>query len=325
MHAALLRRFGGPEVLQIEDIPAPQPGPGELQIKVHAVSINRSFDLLVRADNHNNQYEIKLPMVLGMDPSGTVTAVGESISRFKIGDRVSATLNVTRSGGDAEYCVVPERSAVPIPDGVSFADATVITRHYPQAFGLAYAAELRAGDFLLVMGAAGGLGSCAVQVGKVLGAKVIAGAGADERVKAAMDLGADFGVNYRTKDLADEVKRLTEGHGADVVFENIADPTLWPGAFYSMAVGGRLVTVGAHGGGTVPLDVRALYHRRLKIMSGTGSTRPEDFDRSLQMAAAGKLKVLIDRVLPLSAVQEAHRLAESNQVTGKIILDPTLG
>src|SRR5439155_25632054 len=163
---------------------------------------NRSFDLLVRADNHNKQYDIKLPMVLGMDPSGTVSALGDGVTRFKIGDRVSPTLNVTRSGGNAEYCVVPERSAVPIPDAVSFADATVITRHYPQAFGLAYAAELKAGDFLLVMGAAGGLGSCAVQVGKVLGARVIAGAGADERVKAAMGLGADFGVNYRTHDLA---------------------------------------------------------------------------------------------------------------------------
>src|SRR5919201_2005060 len=115
------------------------------------------------------------------------------------------------------------------------------------------------------MGAAGALGSCGVQVAKLLGAKVIAGAGSDERVKVALSYGADFGINYRRQDLAQEVMRITESHGADVVYENIGDPTLWPGAFNSLAWAGRLVTAGGHGGGKVTLDVKRLYLRRMRV------------------------------------------------------------
>jgi NADPH:quinone reductase-like Zn-dependent oxidoreductase len=118
--------------------------------------------------------------------------------------------------------------------------------------------------------------------------------------------------------------RITEDRGVDVVFENIGDPTLWPGAFNSLAPGGRLVTVGAHGGGLVTLDVRRLYSRRLQVMSGIGTERRDDVERSLQLAAAGQIRVLIDRVMPLREAAAAHRLVEENQTLGKVILDPTL-
>jgi len=177
---------------------------------------------------------------------------------------------------------------------------------------------------ITVAAAAGGLGSALVQVAKSLGARVIAAAGTDARVEAAVALGADAGVNYRRLDLDTEVKRITAGHGANVVFENIGDPALWAGAFSALAPGGRLVTVGAHGGGFVTLDVRRLYQQRLRVISGLGADRREDLERSFELAAAGKLKILVDRVMPLSEAAAAHRLVASNAPLGKVILDPTL-
>jgi NADPH:quinone reductase-like Zn-dependent oxidoreductase len=162
-----------------------------------------------------------------------------------------------------------------------------------------------------------------VQVGKVMGAKVIAAAGADERVELAKGLGADYGVNYRTHDLAAEVKKITGGEGVNVVSENIADPTLWPGAFYSLAPGGRLVTAGAHGGGKVELDVNHLYINGIRIQGGTGQAR-EDFDLALKAAADGKLKAPVDRIVPLKDAVAAHELLAKSSTLGKIILDPTI-
>ncbi len=173
------------------------------------------------------------------------------------------------------------------------------------------------------MGASGGLGSAGVQVAKTLGAHVIAGAGADERVAAAMKMGADAGVNYRASDLAAEVRRITDGRGVNVVFENIADPDLFPKAVAAMARFGRLVTAGGHGGGIVPLDVNRLYLNQLTIIGATGET-PGDGAASLQAAAEGRLTVLIDQVLPLSQAVQAHETVAARDSLGKIVLDPTL-
>ena len=169
-----------------------------------------------------------------------------------------------------------------LPDEISFAEGTVITRHFPMAFNLlASKANLKPGEWVLVMGATGALGSSCVQVAKMLGARVIAGAGADERVALAKRFGADFGINYRKQNLAEEVMKLTDGRGVAVVCENIADPTLWPGAFNSLAMGGRLVTAGAHGGGNVNLDVKRLYMKRLRIIGAAG-THLSDVDKAFK-------------------------------------------
>ena len=168
------------------------------------------------------------------------------------------------------------------PDSLDFATATVVSRHAPTAFTLLRdRAKLQAGEWVLVMGAAGGLGSAGIQVAKYLGAKVIAAAGAAERVKVGLDLGADAGVNYRAQDLTIEAMRITEGKGVNVVFENIGDPDLFPKAFAAMARRGRLVTAGGHGGGIVPLDVNRLYQNHLTIIGATGET-PEDVDAQPQ-------------------------------------------
>jgi NADPH2:quinone reductase len=344
MKAIVFEKFGGPEVLCLQEVPAPVPDVGEILVRVHSVSVNRTFDLVVRQGNY--PVKVALPHVLGVDPTGVVTELGPGVDKLKLGDRVAVTsfiacgnckqcvkgeeanclrsrhIGLHRWGGYAEYVAVPARNALKLPEHISFAAGSVITRHFPMAFNLLTKADFKTGDWVLVMGAAGALGNCCVQVAKMFGAIVIAGAGADERVELAKSLGADFGINYRTRNLADEVMRLTNGEGVDVVCENIGDPTLWPAAFNSLGIGGRLVTAGAHGGGAVSLDVRKLYLRRLRVI-GVAGTNLADVHRALEAASAGKIRAIIDRIIPLRKAAEAHQTLEQNQTLGKIILDPT--
>jgi NADPH2:quinone reductase len=347
MKAIVLREFGGPEMLQLEDVPTAKPAGGEVLVKVHSVSVNRTLDLIVRQGNY--PVKVQLPHVLGVDPAGVISGLGEGVNNFNVGDRVavlsfiacrqcrtclkgdeanclsSRHIGLHRWGGYAQYVTAPARNTFSLPDNLSFAEGSVITRHFPMAFNLlAHKAEVQAGEWVLVMGATGALGNCCVQIAKMFGAKVIAGAGADERLAAAQSYGADFGVNYRKQNLSEEVMRLTGGQGVDVVCENIADAALWPGAFNSLAVGGRLVTAGAHGGGAVTLDVKRLYMRRLRVIGAAGTHRP-DVDKALEAARVGKIRAIIDRTMPLGDAAEAHRILESHQTLGKIILDPTQG
>ena len=334
MKAIVVREFGPPSVLRYEEVPTPEPGPGEVLIQVHAVSVNRTLDTVVRAGKYARR--VTLPIILGVDPSGVVTRLGPGVTERKVGDRVTVQLRVGPEsgadsiralgvhawGGYAQYvCALADRTAI-VPDSLDFATATVVSRHAPTAFHLLRdRAQLKAGEWVLVMGAAGGLGSAGIQVAKYLGAKVIGAAGAAERVKVGLDLGADAGVNYRSQDLTVEAMRITEGKGVNVVFENIGDPDLFPKALAAMARRGRLVTAGGHGGGTVPLDVNRLYQNHLTIIGATGET-PDDVAISLKAAAEGKFKGLIDRIMPLSKAIEAHEWVESRGGVGKVILDP---
>jgi len=345
MRAITIREFGGPEALRLEELPTPAPAANEVLIRVHAVSVNQTLDLKVRAGVYRQ--DLRFPLVLGVDPSGEVVATGKDVPNERVKQRVSVLATIRcgqcrfclkaredscerirhvgldRWGGYAEYIAVPAENALSIPDQLSFAQATVITRHFPVAINLLLnQALLKENEWVLIMGAAGALGSCGVQISKVRGANVIAAAGTDDRAEACRDYGADHVINYRRYDLQQEVMRITNGHGVDVVFENIADPTLWPGAFNSLAFAGRLVTAGAHGGGIVPLDVKRLYLRRLRVIGQPG-TNLKDVELALELARTGKIRAVIDRIMPLESVQEAHELLEKNQIVGKIILDPT--
>jgi NADPH2:quinone reductase len=322
--------------MRVEEVPTPEPGPGEVLIRVHAVSVNRTLDLVVRAGTYARP--VTLPLVPGVDPAGVIAKLGPGVTNRNVGDRVVTALRVNREGpfasprllgvhtwgGYAEYVKAPAENTQLIPDGLDFPTACVVGRHAATAFHLLRdRAKLQEGEWVLVMGAAGGLGSAGVQAAKYLGAKVIAAAGADARVRVGLDLGADAGVNYRSQDLTAEVLRITAERGVNVVFENIGDPDLFPKAFAALSRHGRLVTAGGHGGGIVPLDVNRLYQNHLSIIGATGET-PDDVTMSLKAAAEGKFKALIDKVMPLSQAVQAHEWVESRGGLGKIILDPTM-
>jgi len=281
MKAMILRRYGGPEVICHEEVDRPRPADGEVLVEVRGVTVNRTRDLNVIAGEAGGP-EV-LPLVPGQDPAGTIVEVGAGVDRSRIGERVivssrlacgvcefclagrgsdcrsSRHIGIHRWGGYADYVAVPAGQATPIADSLDFAEAAVAMRHFPMAYQqLRGKAEVKPGEWVLVMGASGGLGSACVQVAKLMGANVIAGAGGDERVAVAMALGADHGINYRREDLTQRVRDLTGGRGVDVICENISDPTTFPAAFASLAVMGRLVTAGAHGGGTVPVNMKQL-------------------------------------------------------------------
>jgi NADPH:quinone reductase len=321
--------------MRIEEVPDPEPGPGEVLIRVHAVSVNRTLDLIVRAGKYARP--VTLPLVPGVDPAGVIAKLGPEVSNRRVGDRVVTALRMNREsqfaapcllgvhtwGGYAEYVRAPAENTQLIPDGLDFPVACVVARHAPTAFHLLRdRAKLKEGEWVLVMGAAGGLGSAGVQAAKYLGAKVIAAAGADERVKVGLELGADAGVNYRSQDLTAEILRITEDCGVNVVFENIGDPGLFPKAFAAISRHGRLVTAGGHGGGIVPLDINHLYHNQIAIIGATGET-PGDVQMSLEAAASGRFAAVIDRILPLSQAVLAHEIVAARSGIGKVVLDAT--
>lgn len=343
MKAIVFREFGGPEVLRLEEIDTPEPGPGEVLIRVHNVSVNVTLDILMRRGLY--PYKPEFPHVLGVDPVGEVVAVGAGVDRPSVGDRAAVHLNIKsancppgresddtgdgligihRWGGYAEYIVVPAENAFVVPDALSSADACVVMRHLPTARHMVHKkAGLSEGETILVMGATGGLGSCCIQVAKRLGATVIGAAGADDRVRQGIEYGADYGINYRSQNLAEEVMKLTDGKGVDVVAENIGDPDLFPAALESLARFGRMVTAGAHGGGKVTLDISRLYIRRIRII-GTPGCDFSDVAWSMEAAKDGSIKPpAIGRIMPLSEAAAAHKLIESREPVGKILLDPS--
>ena len=346
MKAIVIRQYGPPEVLRYEDVPDPVPRQGEIRIRVHAATVNRVLDVSLRAGHEKYRGPV-LPLIPGVDCAGIVDAVGPQVGRWRAGDRVAAAgimplnicaedgsgytgpqgmMGIKRPGGFAEMIAVPACAAVTVPEHLDFHHAAVIMRHVPTAWNLLiHVAELKTGETVLIMGAGGNLGSIGIQIAKnVIGATVIAAAGSDDRVKVGINLGADYGINYNTQNIRDEVLKITGGKGVDVLYDNIANPSVLPIAFRAIGMDGRLVTAGAHAGPDVSIDFSHLYHKRITIRGRPGFT-PSDLPDCLAAAADGKIVPQIDRVLPLSRAAEAHRLIEENGGQGKIVLDPTLG
>jgi NADPH2:quinone reductase len=345
MKAIVIHRYGPPEVLSFEDVPDPQPRAGEIRIQIHATTVNRVLDVGLRAGKRV-QDGITLPLIPGVDCAGIVDAIGAGVTRWRIGDRVAAAgmmpldpcaedgagydgptgmMGVKRPGGFAERVVVPACAAIAVPEGLGFHQAAVIVRHAPTAWNLLRnAAKLKASETVLIMGAGGNLGTIGIQIAKgVIGATVIAAAGSDERVRMGLDLGADHGINYKTRDIRDAVMEITKGRGVEVLYDNIANPAVLPRAFKALGRNGRLVTAGAHGGPDVAIDFRHLYHNRITII-GMQGYHPPDRAKCFAAAAEGKIKPQIERVMPLSQAVEAHRMVESGAAQGKIVLDPTM-
>jgi NADPH:quinone reductase len=276
MKAMVIHQYGPPEVLTYEEVPDPQPRPGEIRIRIHAATVNRVLDVSLRAGRESARAPV-LPLIPGVDCAGIIDAVGPGVTRWRSGMRVAAAgvmaleqcaedgqgyaglsgmMGIKRPGGFAQMVAVPACAATELPPELDFHHAAVVMRHAPTAWNLLInVAALEADETVLIMGAGGNLGSIGVQIAKnVIGAKVIAGAGSDDRVKMAIDLGADHAINYRNCDLAAEVTKLTRGEGVDVLYDNIANPYVLPAAFRSLGMDGRLVTAGAHAGPNVSID-----------------------------------------------------------------------
>jgi NADPH:quinone reductase len=346
MKAIVIHEYGPPDVLRYEDLPDPVPREGEIRIRIHAATVNRVLDVSLRAGRETFRGPV-LPLIPGVDCAGSVDAVGPRVGRWRVGDRVAAAgtmpldtcaedgsgyggprgmMGIKRPGGFAELIAVPACAAVAVPEHLDFHRAAVVMRHVPTAWNLlTHVAELKKTETVLIMGAGGNLGSIGIQIAKnVIGATVIAAAGSDERVKLGINLGADYGINYATRNIRDEALKITGGKGVDVLYDNIANPSVLPLAFRAIGMDGRLVTAGAHAGPDVSIDFSYLYHHRITIRGRPGFT-PSDLPDCLTAAAEGKIVPQIDRVMPLSRAAEAHRLIEENGGQGKIVLDPTLG
>ena len=253
MKAIVIHRYGPPDVLSYEDVPDPEPRAGEIRIRIHAATVNRVLDVSLRAGRESAREPV-LPLIPGVDCAGVVDAVGPGVAQWRAGMRVAAAgmmplafcaedgkdyagpigmMGIKRPGGFAELVTVPACAAIPLPDGLDFHRAAVVMRHVPTAWNLLFnVAGLKAGETVLIMGAAGNLGTIGIQIAKnVIGARVIAAAGSDERVRVGLDLGADHGINYNTQDILAEAMKITAGKGVDVLYDNIANPKVLPRAF----------------------------------------------------------------------------------------------
>jgi NADPH:quinone reductase-like Zn-dependent oxidoreductase len=342
--AVVFHDWGGPEVLRLEDVARPSPGPGEVLLRVRAASVMRTLDCEVRA-RQNAYGPIPMPHILGPDPAGEVAALGEGVVDFAVGERVVTIQGVAcgackwcqigltnacarmrfqgvhTQGGYAEFMVTPARNLVRLPGDLSFEEATAMMTITPTAWHLLIdRAQLRPGETVLIMAAGGALGTAGIQVATLAGARVIAAAGADWKLERARDLGAQEVINYNAAKLSDEVLRLTDGEGVDVVFENLSVPELWQESLASAARRGRIVTCGALGGGSVETNMRRFYLKHLSLLGAVAAPKSQ-IQQVYGLAGQGQLRPVIYRCFPLGQAAEAHALVESRDVFGRVVLN----
>jgi NADPH2:quinone reductase len=322
MKSIICKAYGPPESLVIEDVPSPVPGPGEVVITMKAASLNFPDVLIIQ-----NKYQMKpaLPFAPGNELAGIVKAVGEGVTRVKPGDRVMAFTGV---GAFAEEVKAPESRVLAIPDGMDFPAASAFIVTYGTSdHALTDRGELKAGETLLVLGAAGGVGIAAVEIGKALGARVIACASTDDKLEVCKAHGADAVINYSTEDLRERIKALTDGRGVDVVYDPVGSAFTEP-ALRSLAWRGRLLVVGFAAGEIpkIPLNLTLLKGCSIVGVFWGEFTRREPArfaERVAQLATwyrAGRLKPHVSTVLPLERAVEALQMMATRRVTGKVVL-----
>jgi NADPH:quinone reductase-like Zn-dependent oxidoreductase len=342
MRAALIRSQGGPEVLEIADIDTPKPGPGEALIRVRACALNH-LDIWTRSGLSG--YTPPFPHVLGNDIAGVVEALpaGIDTSGLSAGQRVMLQpgtscgrcamclsgddfacrryqiLGHGRAGGYAEYVAVPLPSLIPLPDSIPFENAAAFPLVFLTAWHmLVVRAQVKAGEDVLVWAAGSGVGMAAVQIAKMLGARVIATAGERWKLDLARTLGADATVDHHTQDVVAEVKRFTSRKGAEVVIEHTGEKT-WERSIQALAHRGRLVTCGATSGPRGVTDLRFLFAKHLTLMGSYMGSRA-DLLAAAPHFFAGRLRAHVHAALPLERAADAHRMMEASEHFGKIVL-----
>ena len=321
MTAIAISRPGGPDVLVAEQRPVPQPGPGEILVKVAAAGVNRP-DLSQREGRYPPPPGASdLP---GLEIAGEVVALGEGATAWKIGDQVCA---LAHGGGYAQYCAIHESHALPIPKGLSLVEAAAL----PETFFTVWVnvfdmAGLKAGEWLLIHGGSSGIGTTAIMLAKAFGAKVIVTAGSDEKCEACLKLGADAAINYKTTDFVPAVKEITGGHGADVILDMVGGPYVERN-HQCAAMDGRVTQIAMMQGSKV--DLRFMSQRRIRHMGST--LRPRTVPQKAAIAAAlrekvwplieaGQIRPVMDSTFALADAAKAHERLETSQHIGKVVL-----
>ncbi len=341
MRAAIFHEHGGPEVVRIEQVQRPTPGRGEVLVQVRASAMNH-LDLWVR---RGIPIETTMPHIGGSDIAGVIAEVGDEVDAARVGERVVINpslwcgrcwacargeesmcvrfriLGEHTDGGLAEFVAAPADRVYRIPDEMAFEDAAAIPISYMTAWrALVTRAALKPGEDVLVIGASGGTALAAVQIAKLMGARVFAVTKGAEKAARIKELGADVVYDRGEVDWAKELYRETGKQGVDVVVENVGTPT-WNASVRSLGRGGRLVTYGGTGGAKVELDVRVMFWKQLNVLGTTMASRGE-FEDLLRVVFAGRLKPVIDSVLPLDEARTAHERLEAGGQLGKIVLVP---
>ncbi len=323
MHAVVVTTPGGPEAMEWSHLPDPVAGPGEVLLRVAASAVNRA-DILQRKGFYPPPPGAS--DVLGLECSGTVVEVGDGVTAWSVGDRACALL---AGGGYAQLVAAPAGQLMPVPAGIDLVTAAALPEVAATVWSnLVMVAGLGAGDVLLVHGGGSGIGTMAIQVARARGARVAVTAGSDEKLARCAELGAEVLVNYREQDFVEIVREATDGHGADVVLDNMGGKYLARNV-QVLAAGGHLVVIGLQGGTSAELDLGALMGRRASITATTLRARPvpekagicaEVVDRLWPLVEAGDVRPVVDRVLPITQVGDAHRLVEASGHVGKVLL-----
>jgi NADPH:quinone reductase len=322
MKAVVCKQYGPPESLVLEELASPKAGAGEVVISVKAASVNFPDVLIIQ-----NKYQFKppLPFSPGSELAGVVKEAGSGVSAFRPGDRVMA---FTTYGAFAEEVKTEAGRLLPLPGKMDFVTGAAFVLTYGTSdHALRDRAALKAGETLLVLGAAGGVGLAAIEIGKALGARVIACASSDEKLAVCRSHGADEGINYATEDLRERIKALTDGRGIDVVYDAVGGPYTEP-AFRSLAWRGRLLVVGFAAGDIpkLPLNLPLLKGASvIGVFWGDFARRePKEFAGSMKQLARwydeGRLKPHVSQTLPLEKAAEAIRLLASRQAKGKVVV-----
>jgi NADPH:quinone reductase-like Zn-dependent oxidoreductase len=340
LKAILFSQHGGPEVLKYTDVPEPSIGPSDVLVRVHACALNH-LDLWVRRGLPN--VPIPLPHIPGSDVAGEIAKIGAQVTTVRVGQKVvlaplvscgkcpaclagldnrcrqATNLGYMIDGGCAEFVRAPEVNCLPFPENLSFEEAAAIPLVFQTAWHMLIArAALQPGEDVLILGGGSGVGSAAIQIAKLFGARVIATAGTDEKLAKARQLGADHLINHKTQKIRDEVRRITNKCGVDVVFEHVGTAT-WDDSLASLALCGRLVTCGATTGYDAKVNLLFLFSRQLSLLGSYMGVKSE-LHTIMKLVADGRLKPVVDRVFPLAEAAAAHTYLESGQQFGKVVL-----
>jgi alcohol dehydrogenase len=323
LKALVIERQGGVENLAWREWPDPELRPGDALVRVRAVGLNH-LDVFVRRGMPD--FPVKTPFISGGDIVGEIAALGPAVQGWSVGERVAVhpitpegMMGEAIQGGMAELARVPATHLVRLPENLDAVTAAAVPINYGTAHRMLFTfGDLQLDELILVLGASGGVGIGCLQYGKLAGARVIAAAGSAEKCDRLRSLGADFVIDYSREDFSREAWKISGKRGVDLVVNYTGGDT-WDPSLRALRKGGRLVTCGATAGFDARTDIRYVWVRELRILGSDGYTK-EDIATSLRLVAEGKLKPVIDRVLPVQRAGEGHQLLENRAVFGKIVL-----